>query len=316
MNVIGHDRALHYLREGLQTSRLSPSLMFVGPEGVGKRLTALELAKCFTCRQPGAASDLPRCGTCESCRRVDEGNHLDVFVLDRKSQAAVVNEKVETQNAVKIEAVRHLDKFLRLRPSESRRRTAIIDEAQKMTNESANALLKVLEEPPPQAQIILCAVDEHSLPATIRSRCAVLYFRPVAEGPLARWLETKFALTAERATEIADRCGGSFRKAVELKEEQAEESLDLSTYDIGEFFELLSRTNFRKEGRRQAEAAATKLIEDAERRLRSGDFSQRARIEAMLEARRRMDRNVSPRLALEALFLKLHKLAKETPLAR
>lgn len=316
MNVIGHERSLHYLREGLKTERLSPSLMFVGPDGVGKRLTALELAKCFTCRAPEKGDDLPRCGACESCRRVEEGNHLDVFVLDRRSQAAIVNEKPETQNAVKIEAVRHLDKFLRLRPSESRRRIAIVDDAQKMTNESANALLKVLEEPPFQAQIVLCAVDEHSLPSTIRSRCAVLYFRPVAEGPLSEWLEKKFALTAERAAEIADRSGGSFSKALELKEEEAPEPLDLSTYDIGEFFELLLKTNFRKEGRRQAEAAATKLIEDAERKLRDGDLSQRARLEAMLEARRRMDRNVSPRLALEALFLKLNKITKDSPPAR
>jgi DNA polymerase-3 subunit delta' len=316
MNIIGHNRAIHYLREGARLDRLSPSLMFVGPDGVGKRSTAIELAKCFTCAQPEKGTDLPRCGVCDSCRRVEEGNHLDVFVLDRKSQAAIVNEKVEAQNAIKIEAVRHVDKFLRLRPSESRRRLAVVDDAHKMSNDAANALLKVLEEPPPLAQIILCVSDEHSLPSTIRSRCAVLYFRPVAEGPLAEWLETKFALTAERAAEIADRSGGSFRKAAELKEAEEAEALDLESYDIGEFFELLARTNFRKEGRRQAETAATRLIEDAERRLRDGDLSQAPRIELLLEARRRIDRNVSPKLALETLFLKLHKLRKETPPAR
>src|SRR5687767_10176482 len=120
MDIVGHNRALHYLREGLRTDRLSPSLMFVGPDGVGKRSAALELAKCFGCANPKKEGDLSRCGTCQSCKRIDEGNHLDVFVLDHRSQAAVLNEKIEMQNAVKIEAVRHLDKFLRLKPSESK----------------------------------------------------------------------------------------------------------------------------------------------------------------------------------------------------
>jgi len=312
MEIIGHNRSIHYLREGVRMDKLSPSLMFVGPDGVGKRSTALELAKCFTCTQPKKGVDLPRCGECESCTRVSERNHLDVFVLDRPAQAAIVNEKLEMQNAVKIEAVRYLDKFLRLRPSESRKRVAIVEDAHKMTNDSANALLKVLEEPPVDAQIILCVTDEHSLPATIRSRCSVLYFRPVAEGSLTQWLEKKFALEAGRAAEIAGRSGGSFKKASELKEAEETEALDLDSYDVGEFFELLSRTNFRKEGRKQAETAITRLIEDAERRLREGDLVQSSRIEALLEARRRVDRNVSPKLALETLFLKLQNFKKET----
>jgi len=307
MNPIGHDRALHYLSEGLRTDRLSPSLLFVGPDGVGKRSTALELAKCYACENPKAGKDLPRCGACAACRRIEDGNHLDVFVLNRASQAAVLNEKVEAQNAVKIEAVRHVDKFLRLRPAESQRRIAIIDDAQKMTNESANALLKILEEPPPQAMLILCAVDEHALPSTIRSRCAVLYFRPVAEGTLAAWLEKTFAMEAERAAEVADRSGGSFARAIELKEEEVE-TLDIADYTLGEFFALLNSANFRKEGRKNAEEALTKLVESAERALRAGDIDQVPRLEALLEARRRIDRNVPPRLALEALYLRLDDL--------
>jgi DNA polymerase-3 subunit delta' len=316
MDIIGHDRVLHYLREGLRTQHLSPSLMFVGPEGVGKRSVALELAKCFACQYPENGSDLPRCGLCPPCRRITDGGHLDVFTLDRATQAAIVNEKPETQTTVKIEAVRHLDKFLRLKPAESRRRVAIIDEAQRMNNDSANALLKVLEEPPPLAQIVLCVSDEHSLPATLRSRCAVLYFRPVAEGVLAAWLEKTGSLEAERAAEIADRSGGSFARALSLKEADEPEPLDLAAYDVEEFFTLLAKTNFRKEGRRVAEVATTQLIEDAERRLRAGDMSQAARLEAMVEARRRIDRNMSPRLALEALFLKLQNLQKDRAPAR
>lgn len=310
MELIGHDRPVHYLSEGLRTNHLSPSLLFIGPNGVGKRSAALELAKCFACEAPPDGGGLPRCNRCPACRRVDGGNHLDVFVLNRASQAAIMNEKVEAQNAVKLDAVQHIGKFLRLRPAESRRRIAIVDDAHKMTNDAANSILKILEEPPPQAGLILCAVDEHSLPSTIRSRCAVLYFRPVPEGTLAAWLEKTFSMTAERASEVADRSGGSFARALELKEEQVE-TLDISDYSLDEFFAMLNSSSFRKEGRKNAEQALTKLIDAAERALRAGDLGQVQRLEALMDARRRIDRNVPPKLALEALFLRLEDLKKE-----
>ena len=310
MDIIGHDRVIHYLSEGMRTDRLSPSLMFIGPDGVGKRSCALEFAKSFACTEPGFADGLPRCGKCPACRRIDGGNHLDLMVVDRNTQAAILNEKPETQTTVKINSIRALDKFLRLRCAESRRRVAIVEDAHKMTDEAANALLKVLEEPPPAAQIILCATDEHSLPATVRSRCAVLYFRPVAEGIIASWLERVHGVEPERAADIADRSSGSFRKALDLKEDDGK-SPDLSDYSTAEFFALLSESGFRKEGRKTAETVLTKLIETAERRLRGGDVTQAGRIEALLEARRRVDGNVPPRLALEAVFLKLRRLEKE-----
>ncbi len=312
MELIGHDRAIHYLSEGLRTDHLSPSLLFVGPDGVGKRSAALELAKCYACEAPPTnGKGLPRCGLCSPCRRVADQNHLDVFVLNRITQASVMNEKPEAQNTVKIDGVRYVDKFLRLRPAESRRRIAIIDEAHKMTDDAANALLKTLEEPPPQAGLILCVSDEHSLPSTIRSRCAVLYFRPVAEGILSAWLEKTYSMTAERAAEVADRAAGSFARAIELKEEQAE-TLDITDYSVDEFFALLSSSNFRKEGRKNAVEALTKLIDAAERSLRGGDLGQVQQLEALMETRRRVDRNVPPKLALEALFLKLEDLKKES----
>ncbi|MBV9080869.1 MAG: DNA polymerase III subunit delta' [Elusimicrobia bacterium] len=317
MDIIGHKRALRYLSEGLRLDRLSPSLLFVGPEGVGKRSCALELAKCFACEKPPKAAEgaLPRCGKCAACRRVESGSHFDILVVDRRTQAALMDEEEKTQTAVKIDAIRHLDKFLRLRPAESRRRVAIVDEAHRMTIEAANALLKILEEPPPLAQIVLCAADEHNLPSTIRSRCGVAYFAPVAEGLLAEWLKDTQGLPEERAAEVADRSGGSFGKALRLKDETGD-TLDLSDYDMAEFFSLLNEPGFRREGRKNAEAALTKLIEAAERRLREGSAAEVERIAALLEARRRLDRNVTPRLALEALYLKLKDLDARAGAAR
>ncbi len=305
MDILGQPHALHYLTEGLKRDRLSPSLLFVGADGVGKRHCAIELAKCFACEAPPSASGLlPRCGKCRACVQIERNNHADVLLINRELQASLLREKAETQTAIKIESVRHLDKFLSLKPLESRRRTVVIDEAHRMTNDAANASLKLLEEPPNNAQLVLVATNEHALPSTVLSRCAILRFRLVPAKTLADWLENDHAVGQEKAAEIADRSNGSFKKALELKDEERV-SMELSDYSLDEFFTLLAETNWRKEGRKNAENAVTHLIESAQKKLNSGEIGQARRIEAMLAARRQIDRNVPAKLVLETLFLKL-----------
>ena len=162
MDILGQPQALHYLSEGIKRGRISPSLLFVGPEGVGKRRCAIEVAKCFGCENIPKEGTLPRCGKCPRCVRIADNNHADTLLIDRALQATLLREKPETQTAVKIDSVRHAEKFLSLKPLESRRRIVLIDEAHKLTTDAANALLKLLEEPPNKAQIILIAVDEHA----------------------------------------------------------------------------------------------------------------------------------------------------------
>jgi DNA polymerase-3 subunit delta' len=124
MKIIGQNLALKYLTEGLRTDRLSPSLLFVGPSGVGKRSCAIQLAKCFVCQSPSFESvgtDLPFCNDCQACERIQNNNHSDLFVLDRSSQAVILGEKTESQSSIKIEAIRYVEKFLQLKPTESKK---------------------------------------------------------------------------------------------------------------------------------------------------------------------------------------------------
>jgi ATP-dependent Clp protease ATP-binding subunit ClpX len=120
--VLGHADILKYLTEGIRRQRLSPSLLFVGPEGVGKKRVAHELTALLKCDPVS-----------------------DFLLVDRPLQASLLKEKPESQTAIKIESVRHLDKFLRLRPADGSYRVAVIDEADRLTEEAANALLKILE---------------------------------------------------------------------------------------------------------------------------------------------------------------------------
>lgn len=284
MEILGQPQALRYLTQGFDRGIISPSLLFVGPDGVGKRLCAMELARWFGCENTGANQDL--------------------LVVNRALQAMVMREKPETQTAIKIESVRHADKFLSLKPFVSQRRVVIIEEANKLTIEAANALLKLLEEPPAQAQIVLVSNDEHALPSTVVSRCAVVRFRPIPTKIIADWLEREHAVSESAAMEIADRAGGSFEKALALKDEE-HATTDLSDYTLDEFFTMLAGTNWRKEGRKQAEAAVTNLIETSQRKLESGDLAQTTRLSALLAARKQIDRNVPVKLVLETLYVKL-----------
>ncbi len=196
MKILGQPHVDRYLTQGLKTHRLSPSLLFVGPDGVGKRTAARELAESLS-----------------------QGSRADVLYVDRAFQASLLKEKPETQTAIKIETVRLIDKFLHLKPAEGRKRTAIIDEAHRLTIEAANALLKLLEEPPVGAQLVLVCRNEKKLPSTVLSRCAILRFRPIPAADIAGWLTQHKNIPAEKAAALALRAEGSLAKALAGLEE-------------------------------------------------------------------------------------------------
>jgi DNA polymerase-3 subunit delta' len=314
MKILGQNRVIRYLSRGLTSQRLSPSLLFVGPDGSGKKTVALELARAFACQDPPmtvGADELPTCGECDGCRRVAGGTHGDVMLLNRAFQADLLNEKPEAQNAVKIEAIRNLDRFLHLLPTESRRRVAIIEDAERMSTESANALLKLLEEPPDHAQIVLLALDEHALPSTIQSRCAVLRFQPLPTTDIAAWLQEKFQMPADLAKNVAFQSNGSLSKALAAKEADTRVS-DIVQIGLDEFLAALSEPAWRKEGRKKAEHLVVSLINHAQHELENGDLGQAARLRLLIQAKKQLERFVTPRVALQNLYLQLLPLGKDT----
>ena len=221
-------------------------------------------------------------------------------------------QKPESQTAIKIESIRHADKFLHLRPGEGRRRVVIFPEAHKMTNDAANALLKLAGRAAEQRTTHFDLRRRAQLARDRLLSCAVLRFRPVPSTVIATRLQDRHAVDETRAREIADRCGGSFERAVRLIDEEAPE-MDLSDYDMESFFALLDKTNWRRDGRKNAETAIAHLIELSQRKLEGGDLVQVPRLRAMLAARRQIDRNVPPRLALENLYVELQLDEKGRP---
>jgi DNA polymerase-3 subunit delta' len=213
--LLGHAREITRLRTGAAAGRIAHAYAFAGPAGIGKRRVALEFANCLLCDRYGDA-ELDACGECASCRQVVALTHPDLITLGLPEGKRELPLKLfigEDENRGK-EGLCH---DLSLKPMSARRRVAIIDAADAMTEEASNSLLKTLEEPPPHSVLILIAASVDQLLPTIRSRCQVVTFQPLPAAAISELLiRTGLAASALEATQIAGLCDGSLETARQL----------------------------------------------------------------------------------------------------
>jgi DNA polymerase-3 subunit delta' len=222
--ILGHDEIVERFRRTLAAGRLASTYLFVGPPGVGKKLFARELARVLFC--PHAADEeLEACGECESCRLFAAGNHPDLLFVGLESArrlgpkyanasmlpvAAFVGEPDE-RNQV------GLCHEISLRPYLGNRRVAIIDDADLLTNESANCLLKTLEEPPPNSLLILIGTSPARQLPTIRSRAQVIRFQLLSTENVAEiLLDTGVVAESGEAARLAVFGEGSVERAARM----------------------------------------------------------------------------------------------------
>lgn len=198
-DIAGNARIKRILKLAFERGRVPHSVIFAGPEGVGRREMALTLAKTLNCRALTADS----CDECPSCRTIDAGTHPDVMVLT-----------VEVQK-LKVEQTELVKQMAYLRPMTGRRRVFIIDDAKDMTPEASNSLLKVLEEPPAFAHIVLLTDSPHFLLPTIRSRCQTLAFSPIGREEIEEILRER-DVSPEQARILALLVDGNLERALEL----------------------------------------------------------------------------------------------------
>ncbi len=205
--IQGQDRTVGLLRRAIENGRLAHAFIFAGPAGVGKRATALALARAVLC------PDKPNigCGTCIDCRLVGAGTHPDLFLED----LAAAQAERATASMLSIEQIRRVCASLSLRPARGSGKVGIVDQAERLTAEAQNALLKTLEEPRGRATLVLVTSNLDALLPTIRSRCQRLLFAPLSDTMVASLLEREgvAADVARRAAALAD---GSLDRAREL----------------------------------------------------------------------------------------------------
>lgn len=242
--VLGHDEVFERFRRALERGRLASTFLFVGPPGVGKRLTALRLAQALYC-ETYPETKLQACGHCPSCLQVLAGSYPDLELVskpDDKSSIPVSTFIGEKEHRLR-EGLCHTISF---KPSLGRRRMAIIDDADYLNEEGANCLLKTLEEPPPRSLLILIGTSEQKQLPTIRSRCQIVRFAPLEPDVIARLLlqvdPTKTESDAQRLALLA---GGSLQRALELTDTELVEFREqfLPALERGEFESVdLART--------------------------------------------------------------------------
>jgi DNA polymerase-3 subunit gamma/tau len=204
-DVIGQRHVTVTLRNALASERLAHAYLFSGPRGVGKTTTARLLAKVVNCLDP---HDQNPDNTCANCIEINEGRSFDVQEIDGASNRGV-------------DEIRNLRESVRYTPAKGRYKVYIIDEVHMLTKEAFNALLKTLEEPPPQILFIFATTELHKVPATILSRCQRFDFRRIGVQEIADNLKTiaaqeELQVDQESLLLIARRGDGSLRDAQSL----------------------------------------------------------------------------------------------------
>jgi len=214
--VRGQDRAIALLQRALARGRLAHALIFAGPAGVGKRTTARALAAALFCPQ---APDVG-CGACEDCRLVASGSHPDLLIED----LARAREDKPTATRLSIDQIRRVRARLAVRALRGRRKVGLIDQAELLTADAQNALLKTLEEPPGETVLVLICTNPDTLLSTIRSRCRLVRFAPL-ERDIVRDLLILEGTAPEQAESAADLAEGSTDRARALTAEGGLEHL-------------------------------------------------------------------------------------------
>lgn len=189
------------MQTAIKTGNLSHAYIINGEYGSGRQTIASALAKTIQCQSK--TDDTDACGVCTSCKQAESHNHPDIKYITHDKTSISVNDIRE-----------QLNNDISIKPYSSEYKIYIIPDANKMTEQAQNALLKTIEEPPVYAIIILLTENCDSLLPTIRSRCVTLTMNPVEKDKICTYLENKFQLEPEQAQIAANYCQGNIGKAI------------------------------------------------------------------------------------------------------
>jgi DNA polymerase-3 subunit delta' len=221
--VVGHDWAVDLLRRTASAGRPPQSLLVTGPPNVGKGTLVRALAQELLC-----TADLRPCGICRACRLVASGRHPDLYWISPE------------KGSLKIAQVRDLTRQLSLSPMEGPWQIAVLDQFELATAGAANALLKTLEEPPPNVMLALLAQQAEALLPTIVSRCQIISLRPIPRPTIEQALIERGSIDGAQAKLLSHICGGRLGWA--LSASTSPDLLSRRTQILDDLFGLLRAT--------------------------------------------------------------------------
>src|SRR5882762_11701013 len=204
--LIGNEEVKDALRHLLASGRMPGSLLFTGEAGIGKKLFALELAKALNCRN---RVGVEACDECSSCKRISRST-FPPFTSDEDNRERMIwSEHADVamarpfKNIIRVKVMRELEREANFRPFEGAARVFIVEDADSMNDQAANALLKTLEEPPPASHLILTTSNPTALLATIRSRCQMIRFAPIDAAEVEQFLIEQRSISDDDARLLA-----------------------------------------------------------------------------------------------------------------
>lgn len=321
-DIVGQPQAVSMLQKSLKNNRIAHAYLFSGEHGIGKSSCAVSLAQALNCARGGEDG----CGECPVCRKIMRFSSIDFRMIEPKGAAEVIT----------IDDIRGLRREIRLAPVEGKYKVFYIKDADRMNEQSSNALLKVLEEPPEESVLILSTTRPHLLLPTVLSRCQVIYFRRLAREEVMKILPPD-----DRAKFIAGLSDGSLGKALNLMKDGFEERERVITWlkenagaEIEKIISLAEEVAGRPGGSGQKKkkllifleiilswyrdmlnivVGAEKLFNDdcaqelRERASCLSDMHLVAALKIVLQAQKWIELNANPRLVLEVMFLKLRR---------
>lgn len=198
--ILGNDKIKQELVQAVNLNKISHSYLFIGTEGIGKKEFAKELSKMILCED-----EKKYCNHCKSCLEFDSNNNPDFQIIDPDG------------TSIKIEQIRKIQRKILEAPIISNKKVYIINDADLMTEEAQNCLLKTLEEPPEFVTIILIGSKENEFLSTIKSRCTIIKFQDIENEQIKSYLFEKYGMD-DISDDMLNIFGGSIGKAEQLKE--------------------------------------------------------------------------------------------------
>ena len=214
-NIAGHENIKNILSNNINTKNILHSYLFIGEDGIGKKMLAKEFAKAILCT---SENNRP-CNICKSCVEFNTNNNANFNLIN------------EEGSAIKIEQIRNMQVKIAEKPINSNYKVYLINDAELMTQEAQNCLLKTLEEPPEYIVIILITSNENKVLNTIKSRCMKLYFNNLDKNSVKKVLTEQFEMK-DINDSFLDAAGGSIKKALLIKEKSSEYEQITKLFDI------------------------------------------------------------------------------------
>lgn len=221
--ILGQDKAIAALKGFITSGRIPRAMIFHGPAGCGKAMTALEFAKTLNCLDTDCNAKTDNCSFCQNCRHIDAKTHPDIIFADFAYQAALKKEEIEKQQTIKVDTIRALTAASQQKAVLAKWKVYIIDSAETLLAEGANALLKFIEEPPANTVWILISSKKEAMLSTIKSRCQAVAFAPLSEDILMNILKDNMIeeTIAQKAVTYAQGSSSKAFKAAEILTETA-----------------------------------------------------------------------------------------------